>query len=82
MQDGAHALQKLSVEGLGHSVVLWGVVGCEPTFRALLLEKLVEICASVLPSTIRTKSLDLDVVLSLSPSCKVFICLESFILQV
>lgn len=73
VQDSAHAFQKSSVEGLGHSVVLRSVVSCKSTLRTFLLEELVKVSTGVLASTVGTESLDLDAVLGLSPGHKVLV---------
>jgi hypothetical protein len=60
--------------------VLRGVVSGKMALRALGLEKFAEIFAGVFASAVRTESLDLRAVLSLSPGREVLVSLQGFIL--
>jgi hypothetical protein len=77
----ACALQESPIERFRYSVVLWGVMGGESMFRSLLLEELAEFFASILPSTIGTKSFDLRAVLGLCPGREVLVGLQGLVLR-
>jgi hypothetical protein len=79
VEHGTDAFKNASIERFCNTVVLRGVVGGKSTLSAFLLKELSELVAGVLTATIRAKGFDFDTMLSLSPSCKGFVSVESFV---
>ena len=79
MEQRAHALYKLAVEGLGNSVVLRSVVRRKLPLGALLLEECSELRPGVLSTSVGAQAFDARAVLSVRPSGKGLVGVEHLI---
>ena len=67
VEDGLDVLEEPAVEGLCYAIVLGGVVHCEASLGALLLEEVGELLASVLATVVRAEPRDAHTMLGLGP---------------